>query len=150
VGRGGERRAIALANPGLSAWIDGLDIPFARYTGSTFFEFGPDQVDDTSTPERSRSEGLWAHPGLRPLMTRLEPTPATPLLAYRWEHTDRALAEQLALEAEGDPVTVEPGHAVVGTPRRRDRAGIDLFRFSVTPVFEALHQHRVQVGEAGA
>ena len=27
---------------------------------------------------------------------------------------------------------------------------IDLFRFSDTPVFEALHQHRVQVGEAGA
>ena len=35
------------------------------------------------------------------------------MLAYRWEHTDAALAEQLALEAEGEPVTIEPGHAAV-------------------------------------
>ena len=94
------------------AWIDGLDIPFQHYAGSTFFELGPDAVEDTSTPQRSRSERLWGHPGLRPL-THLTPAPATPLLAYRWEHTDRALADQLALEAEGHPVTVEPGHAAV-------------------------------------
>ncbi|KDN73106.1 cupin [Streptomyces olindensis] len=94
------------------AWIDGLDIPFQHYTDAAFFEFGPDEVDTRQAPERSRSERLWAHPGLRPL-TRLGPTPATPLLAYRWEHTDHALSEQLALEAGGDPVTVEPGHAAV-------------------------------------
>ncbi|MET7690395.1 cupin domain-containing protein [Streptomyces sp. NPDC005483] len=94
------------------AWIDGLDIPFQHYTDATFFEFGPDEVDTREAPQRSRSERLWAHPGLRPL-THLQPTPATPLLAYRWEHTDRALAEQLALEAEGYSATVEPGHAAV-------------------------------------
>jgi len=94
------------------AWIDGLDIPFAYATDSTFFEFGPDQVGDVGTPERSRSERLWGHPGLRPL-TRLAPSPKTPLLAYRWEHTDRALREQLELEAEGCPATLEPGHAAV-------------------------------------
>jgi gentisate 1,2-dioxygenase len=94
------------------AWIDGLDIPFQHYTEATFFEFGPDEVETREAPERSRSERLWSHPGLRPL-TRLRPTPATPLLAYRWEHTDHALNEQLALEAEGHPVTVEPGHAAV-------------------------------------
>ncbi|MFD4603864.1 cupin domain-containing protein [Streptomyces sp. NPDC058464] len=94
------------------AWIDGLDIPFQHYTGATFFEFGPDEVETREAPDRSRSERLWAHPGLRPL-TRLRPTPSTPLLAYRWEYTDRALSEQLALEAEGEPVTVEPGHAAV-------------------------------------
>ncbi|HET6625876.1 MAG TPA: cupin domain-containing protein, partial [Nocardioidaceae bacterium] len=94
------------------AWIDGLDIPFQHYADSTFFEFGPDEVEDLSAPERSRSERLWAHPGLRPL-TQLTPTPATPLLAYRWEHTDHALSEQLALEADGHPATVEPGHAAV-------------------------------------
>ncbi|WP_216718587.1 cupin domain-containing protein [Streptomyces mayonensis] len=94
------------------AWIDGLDIPFQHYTEATFFEFGLDEVETREAPERSRSERLWAHPGLRPL-THLDPTPATPLLAYRWEYTDRALAEQLALEAEGEPVTVEPGHAAV-------------------------------------
>jgi gentisate 1,2-dioxygenase len=94
------------------AWIDGLDIPFQHFADSTFFEFGPDEVEDTSAPDRSRSERLWGHPGLRPL-THLRPTPATPLLAYRWEHTDRALAEQLELEREGHAVTVEPGHAAV-------------------------------------
>ena len=66
----------------------------------------------TNLAARSRSERLWAHPGLRPL-TQLGPTPATPLLAYRWEHTDRALEAQLALEADGHPATVEPGHAAV-------------------------------------
>jgi gentisate 1,2-dioxygenase len=94
------------------AWIDGLDIPFQHYADSTFFELGPDEVETRDAPPRSRSERLWGHPGLRPLI-HLGPAPATPLLAYRWEHTDRALAEQLKLEAEGYPATVEPGHAAV-------------------------------------
>ncbi len=94
------------------AWIDGLDIPLQYFTESTFFEFGPGEVESKQAPERSRSERLWGHPGLRPL-TRLEPSQATPLLAYRWEHTDRALSDQLALEAEGHRVTIEPGHAAV-------------------------------------
>lgn len=191
------------------AWIDGLDIPFQYAVESTFFEFGPDEVETREAPERSRSERLWAHPGLRPL-TQLTPTPATPLLAYRWEYTDHALREQLALEAEGYSATVEPGHAAVrytnpttggdvmptlrtefhrlapdtatapirevgssvyqvfdGTgeasvgehswevergdlfvvPSWQPLAlttdtGLDLFRFSDTPIFERLHQHR--------
>ena len=94
------------------AWIDGLDIPFQHFVESTFFEPGPDEVDSRDAPGRSRSERLWGHPGLRPL-THLRPAPATPLLAYRWEHTDRALDDQLALEADGHPVTIEPGHAAV-------------------------------------
>ena len=94
------------------AWIDGLDIPFQHYVGSTFFEPGPEQVETRAAPPLSRSERLWGHPGLRPL-SHLGPVPATPLLAYRWEHTDRALTDQLALEAEGYPATVETGHAAV-------------------------------------
>jgi gentisate 1,2-dioxygenase len=39
--------------------------------------------------------------------------PSSPLAAYRWEHTDRALVDQLTLEAEGHPATVEAGHAAV-------------------------------------
>jgi gentisate 1,2-dioxygenase len=181
VGRGGERRAIALANPGLGgrpfatptlwaaiqylmpgedapehrhtqhafrfvvegdavamnrgdflpqagwnwhahhnatskpmAWIDGLDIPLQYATESQFFEFGRDQISDDErvTPEQSRSERLWAHPGLRPLAMD-QNSPGTPLLAYRWVHTDRALREQLALEAEGFSGAVAPGHAAV-------------------------------------
>jgi gentisate 1,2-dioxygenase len=94
------------------AWLDGLDIPFAHATGSTFFEFGPDEVSDRSTPHQSRSERLWAHPGLRPV-SRPAPESSSPIAAYRWEHTDAALADQLGLEAEGHPGVVEPGHAAV-------------------------------------
>ncbi len=96
------------------AWIDGLDIPFSYYTESQFFEVGREQIGATekSTPERSRSERLWGHPGLRPV-SQLESTAATPLLAYRWVDTDRALTEQLALEEEGHVATLSPGHAAV-------------------------------------
>lgn len=38
---------------------------------------------------------------------------ATPLLAYRWEDTDRARADQLALEAEDAAVTLSPGQLAV-------------------------------------
>ena len=96
------------------AWIDGLDIPFSYYTESQFFEAGREQLSplECVTPTLSRSERLWGHPGLRPVAVT-EALPATPLLAYRWVDTDRALAEQLALEAEGHVATVGPGHAAV-------------------------------------
>ncbi|MFF4575328.1 cupin domain-containing protein [Streptomyces sp. NPDC001410] len=96
------------------AWIDGLDIPFQYATEAQFFEFGRDEISDAerTTPERSRSERLWGHPGLRPLGAPA-PTPGSPLLAYKWEFTDRALADQLALEKEGYAGTGEPGHAAV-------------------------------------
>ncbi|RYY92482.1 MAG: cupin domain-containing protein [Comamonadaceae bacterium] len=97
------------------AWIDGLDIPFSYYTESQFFEFGRERIDasEKTTPDRSRSERLWGHPGLRPLSQPDAPA-ATPLLAYRWVDTDRALADQLAMEAEGhDGATVSAGHAAV-------------------------------------
>ena len=94
------------------AWIDGLDIPFAHYTNTGFFEFGSDTVTDTSTPKISRSERLWAHPGLRPLVG-LDAETSSPIAAYRWEHTDAALREQLSLEDEGYRATIEPGHAAV-------------------------------------
>lgn len=199
------------------AWIDGLDIPFSHYTESTFFEVGRDQLnaDELVSPQFSRSERLWGHPGLRPV-SQLESTPCSPLLAYRWVDTDRALDEQLALEEEGYPATLSPGHAAVrytnptngrdvlptirtemhrvrggantrstrevgssvfqvfdgtGTVtvgdkqwqvRRGDmfvvpswttfraqadagQASLDLFRFSDTPIFEALHAQRSEV-----
>lgn len=94
------------------AWIDGLDIPFVHYTDSAFFEFGSEKVTDEAVPHISRSERLWAHPGLRPL-SGLDDQPNSPIAAYRWEHTDAALREQLALEDEGQPATTEPGHAAV-------------------------------------
>lgn len=94
------------------AWIDGLDIPFVSYTDTGFMEFGHDGVTDDATPEISRSERLWAHPGLRPLVG-LDDRTSSPIACYRWKYTDAALREQLALEDEGYPATSEPGHAAV-------------------------------------
>lgn len=93
-------------------WIDGLDIPFVHGNDTGFFEYGADRVTDSSTPNFSRSERLWAYPGLRPVSAPA-PTVNSPIAAYRWEHTDRALAEQLLLEDEGQPATMEQGHAAV-------------------------------------
>ncbi|MEM7599680.1 MAG: cupin domain-containing protein [Pseudomonadota bacterium] len=94
------------------AWIDGLDIPFSQQMDVGFFEFGSDKVTDYATPNYSRAERLWAHPGLRPL-SGLQDTVSSPLPAYRWEHTNAALTEQLLLEDEGQPATFEPGHAAI-------------------------------------
>lgn len=121
------------------AWIDGLDIPFSYYTETQFFEFGRDSLSDAerTTPEYSRSERLWGHPGLIPLAADTH-SRGTPLLAYRWHHTDEALAEQLALESEGYPATLEPGHAAV---RYADpRSGAD-----VLPTIRC-EMHRIAAG----
>ena len=55
------------------------------------------------TPQISRSERLWAHPGLRPVSAVENSVAHSPLAAYRWEATDAALRAQLELEAEGYP-----------------------------------------------
>lgn len=96
------------------AWIDGLDIPFQYDIETQFFDFGRDELseEEHATPARSRSERLWGHPGLAPV-SRFGRSEGTPLLRYRWEDTDAALTDQLELEREGHPGTVEPGHALV-------------------------------------
>lgn len=94
------------------AWLDGLDIPFSQQMDVGFFEFGAEEVSNIETPKLSRGERLWAQPGLRPL-SMIDETLSSPIGAYRWANTDRALAEQLALEDEGHNVTVSPGHAAV-------------------------------------
>jgi gentisate 1,2-dioxygenase len=195
------------------AWLDGLDIPFVQQTDSGFFAFGADSLPDTSTPDRSRAERLWAHPGLQPIAL-LGKRRSSPIAAYRWEHTDRALTEQLEIESEGHPATMGAGHAAVrftnpttggdvmptiraefhrlragavsdarrevgssvwqvfsgtgsvlvsGTEHCLERGdlfvvpswaeyeltsgdGMDLFRFSDAPIFEALGQYRTHVG----
>src|SRR4051812_28865288 len=121
------------------AWIDGLDIPFQYASETQFFEFGRDEISDQerATPDRSRSERLWGHPGLTPIGVPAG-GPGTPLLSYKWAHTDRALADQLELEAAGHDGVVEPGHAAV---RFSDpRTGSD-----VLPTIRA-EMHRVRRG----
>src|SRR6266571_8903927 len=104
------RRGDLLLTPGMAwhghqnvsdapmAWLDGLDIPLVAETDQGFFEFGPDQVRNRATPDRSASERLWGQPGLTPVALAGS-RPASPLVAYRWAHTDAALAAQLELEA---------------------------------------------------
>jgi gentisate 1,2-dioxygenase len=94
------------------AWMDGLDIPLISTMDQGFFEFGPDELSDTSTPDRSRNERLWGGPGLTPL-SAVGAQPSSPLMAYRWAHTDAALNAQLELESEGHPGVVAPGHAAI-------------------------------------
>jgi len=96
------------------AWIDGLDIPFQYGIEAQFFDFGRDTLSaaELATPDRSRSERLWGHPGLAPV-SHLGRAEGAPLLCYRWADTDAALTDQLELELAGHPGTVEPGHALV-------------------------------------
>jgi gentisate 1,2-dioxygenase len=93
------------------AWIDGLDIPLVSQLDAGFFEFGPDQLSTRATPAVSRNERLWGHPGLAPVLAA--PPLSSPLMAYRWAHTDAALCAQLELEDEGAPGVAGPGHAAV-------------------------------------
>ncbi|MFI5426566.1 hypothetical protein [Aeromicrobium sp. UC242_57] len=96
------------------AWIDGLDIPLQYTIDAQFFEFGRDAIyeEERITPERSRSEKLWGHPGLKPV--GVTPTGGgSPLLSYKWSHTDRALTDQLDLERAGYGGRLQPGHAAV-------------------------------------
>jgi gentisate 1,2-dioxygenase len=92
-------------------WLDGLDIPLVQSLDAGFFEFGSDAGAPSAGPRFSRSEALWAHPGLRPVAS--SDTATSPLVAYRWPETDAALAAQLALAADGHPGAVGPGHAAV-------------------------------------
>ncbi|MQA09865.1 MAG: cupin domain-containing protein [Pseudonocardiaceae bacterium] len=94
------------------AWLDGLDIPLTGYLDAGFFEFGPDEVTDRSTPRTSRAERLWGHAGLRPVAFQDSPS-SSPLAAYRWEQTDAALEAQLELENEGHPGVAGQGHAAI-------------------------------------
>src|SRR5689334_15381766 len=77
------------------AWIDGLDIPFQWANETQFFQPGRNALTsaERGTPAQSRSERTWGHPGVVPLNTK-GGGPGTPLLAYRWEHTDGALTDQ--------------------------------------------------------
>ena len=100
------------------AWIDGLDIPFSYYTESPVLRVRARSAPALETGrrrERSRSERLWGYPGLRPVSQPDAPS-ATPLLAYRWADTDRALREQLALEAEGHAGTLSPATRQCDSP----------------------------------
>lgn len=73
-------------------WFDGLDIPMVRALDAVFYESGSGEMVRRSVDPVSRAERRYAGgPGLVPADDR--PVGLhSPLLAYRWNDTDRALA----------------------------------------------------------
>lgn len=122
-------------NPGDApmTWMDVLDLPVVAALDAVFFEEGPTEEVDRRVDEVSGSERLWGGgPGMLPVRPEklAHDRPHSPLLAYRWADTDRALSA--ALDRDGvddaelrfaDPAT---GGDVMPTMRcemRRVRAG---------------------------
>jgi gentisate 1,2-dioxygenase len=93
-------------NPGAEAmiWLDVLDLPLVAALDAVFFEDGPCKTVNTRTDPRSTAERWYGGgPGLAPVDGPQLPAHRSPLLAYRWADTDRALTAQLGV--------VDSGHA---------------------------------------
>lgn len=80
-------------------WLDVLDLPLVAALDAVFYEDGPSDAVHVTTPAASRSERRYgAGPGLLPVPGDGKRPAASPLLAFRWADTDRALSAQLAAE----------------------------------------------------
>jgi gentisate 1,2-dioxygenase len=78
-------------------WLDVLDLPLVSALDAIFYEDGPSDAVAITTPRSSRSERRYgAGPGLLPVHGDRKPPAASPLVAFRWADTDRALSTQLA------------------------------------------------------
>lgn len=92
-------------NPGTSpmTWLDVLDLPMVAYLDAVFFEAGAGEPV-SGQPARSDAEHWFGGgPGLLPLPGRTHAVAGrsrSPLLAYRWVDTDRALNGQLAQQPD--------------------------------------------------
>jgi gentisate 1,2-dioxygenase len=86
-------------------WFDGLDLPMVQMLGSVFFQ-AQDKVNAEhvaaaqTAPPVSHSERMWGGAGLLP-EPAVSATRHSPLLAYRWQHTDAALTAMI--EQRGGP-----------------------------------------------
>src|SRR5882757_7816508 len=82
--------------PNPMTWIDVLDLPLVAALDSIFFEEGPSEEAGTATVPRSDSESWYGTgAGLVPAAGPALPPHRSPLLAYRWADSDRALGAQL-------------------------------------------------------
>jgi gentisate 1,2-dioxygenase len=102
-------------------WLDVLDLPVVAALDAIFYEDGPSDEVSLAAPEASHSEQRFgAGPGLLPAGAVGAAVGRSPLLAYRWADTDRALRGQLAAGARvghvrySDPLT---GRDVMPTMR---------------------------------
>lgn len=82
-------------------WFDGLDLPLVRSLDAIFFENGPDKMANRAVDPVSNSEMYFGRgSGLVPLDFESS-EPFSPLFAYRWQDTDRALASLLRVGGGG-------------------------------------------------
>ncbi|CAL9639049.1 Gentisate 1,2-dioxygenase (plasmid) [Streptomyces sp. enrichment culture] len=82
-------------------WMDVLDLPVVAALDAVFFEEGPSEEVERRTDPVSRSEQWYGSgAGLLPRSAQRSAPRHSPLLAYRWADTDRALDRQL--EATGE------------------------------------------------
>lgn len=90
-------------NPGTTPmlWFDALDLPLVRSLDAVFFENGPDAMVNRKVNPVSNSEIAFGNgAGLVPFDA--EPLqPYSPLFAYRWADTDKALENQIRLASDG-------------------------------------------------
>lgn len=102
-------------NPGDAPmmWFDGLDIPMVRALDAVYYEDGPDQMANRGVDSVSFSERRFAGaPGLVPVGPR-PPHAHSPLMAYRWRETNRALAA-LAETDDGPEVAIRYADPTTG------------------------------------
>lgn len=122
-------------NPGDAPmmWVDVLELPVVAALDAVFFEEGPSEEASRQVSDASASETLWGGgAGLLPVGDGKAATgyAHSPLLAYRWRDTDRALRAQLRGDGVDDAELrfADPasGRDVMPTMRcemRRVRAG---------------------------
>lgn len=137
-------------------WVDVLDLPIVHRLEAIFFEEGPSEQPDQATASASRSERSYGSAaGLVPPPGEREHRGFSPLTAYRWGDTDRALERRLdVLDAPAATLTyVDPltGADVMPTlrceaTRVRPRASSRLFQHTgsrVATVFRGSGRARV-------
>ena len=110
-------------NPGTSPmiWFDALDLPLARSLDAVFFENGPDQMVNRAVDPISRSElNYGTSTGLVPF-DHAEQMLFSPLFAYRWKDTDRALSRltELSTDGTGSVKFVDPTRGIDVMPTMR-------------------------------
>ncbi|GAA1236100.1 cupin domain-containing protein [Prauserella halophila] len=76
-------------------WMDVLDLPVVAALEAVFFEEGPTEEVERLTAPVSRSERHYGGAGLLPPPGQRAQPRHSPLLAYRWAETDRALDRRL-------------------------------------------------------
>ena len=102
-------------------WLDGVDLPLVTALEAGFFEFHPDAQQKASKPDDA-SVRLFSHGRLNPTWLRSEASTSSaqfsPVFAYKWRETEKALQHALAdtLGSPTDGVVFEYTNPYTGGP----------------------------------